>query len=686
MNKETLLVELRTEELPPNVLEKLGRSFASLIFEGLVKEKMVEKTVSYQFFATPRRLALLIPEVQSEQRDQEKIKKGPSIAIGMVDGEPSRALQGFLKSNNISLQDLCIMHDGKQEIYCYQFFEKGLGLATILQMILDVAVKKLPVPKLMHWGDKSYTFVRPVHSLIAMLGEDILPVHLFGLKADNKTLGHRFMSTHELIELKHSNQYEKLLEKNYVKVNFETRKNAIKQQIQDRCSEINAQWVAEESLFDEVTGLVEWPVTLVGTFAPEFLEIPAECLILTMQKNQKYFPLMNAEQKLLNTFLLVSNIESANPEEVIAGNERVVRARLSDAAFFYNVDRKVSLESRLHVLENVIYNNKIGCQYDRVQRLMEISSFIARQLGIDETKVRRAAQLAKADLVTEMVGEFPELQGVMGKYYALNDNEDSEVAKAIEEHYWPKFANDVLPSSEIGIAVSLADKLETLIGIWGIGLIPTGDKDPYALRRSALGIVRILLEFPLNIQKLLEFVYQTFPKGLLSTKTVSEVYQFILTRLAVYLQNKHTHDVVMASLAKQPEEFSQLSAILIAIENFKNLPEALALSETNKRVSNILKKNNFSESNIHQDKLHEKAEIILWENIQVVSCIIETALQNRDYQSALNVLAKIKPKVDAFFDEVMVISADTQIRENRLNLLNVLSKKLNAVADISYLS
>ncbi|MCV2503096.1 MAG: glycine--tRNA ligase subunit beta, partial [Neisseriaceae bacterium] len=368
MKKETLLVELRTEELPPNVLERLGKSFASLIFEGLVKEKLVEETVDYQIFATPRRLAVLVPEVQSEQQDQEKIKKGPSVAIGMVDGQPSRALQGFLNSNHLSLEDLSIVRDGKQEVYCYQFVEKGLGLATILQPILENAVKKLPVPKLMHWGDKSYNFVRPVHGLVTMLGNEVLPVHLFGFEAGNKTLGHRFMPPHEVIEINHSHDYEKMLEKSHVMANFGSRKESIKHQIQEKCSEMNAEWVAEESLFDEVTGLVEWPVALLGTFEPEFLEVPPECLILTMQKNQKYFPLINSEKKLLNSFLLISNIESENPKEVIEGNERVVRARLSDAAFFYDVDKKVSLESRLPALDNVIYHNKIGSQYDRVQR------------------------------------------------------------------------------------------------------------------------------------------------------------------------------------------------------------------------------------------------------------------------------------------------------------------------------
>lgn len=685
MKKETLLIELCTEELPPALLEQLGNNFATLVLQGLVKQRLVVGTDYYRVFSTPRRLGVLVPEVHSEQSEQEIIKKGPSVARGMVNGIPSKALQGFLSAHKATLEDLSILPDGKQEIYCYRYVATGESIAQILPTILEIAVKKIPVHKLMHWGDKLHYFIRPVHNLLVLFGDEVLPVRLFGLESNNRIVGHRFMSGDSDIALKHANDYEKVLANHYVIADFATRKESIKQQINNQCFAMKAQWVADEALLDEITGLVEWPVALMGTFNADFLELPQECLILTMHKHQKYFPLKDSQNKLLNSFLLISNIESKQPEEVIVGNERVVEARLSDATFFYEIDKKISLEHRLEQLKGIIYQHQLGSQYDRVKRLEHIAGHIAEQLQIDVYQTQRVAQLAKADLTTEMVGEFPELQGVMGKYYALHDKETRAIAEAIEQHYWPKVANGELPCTPMATSVSLADKLETLIGIWGIGLIPTGDKDPYALRRCALGIIRMLLVYPLDIKELLNFTYASFPKNLLTENTAEGVYDFILTRLSMYLQHDYSYAVVMATLSKKPLRFYQLPDILQAIVYFQALPAASDVIKINKRVANILKKVSFDIVPIEVNTLKQTQEIDLWHTIQLISQHVKESLHHKNYQQALNVLSGIISTVEAFFDHVMILSEDNQDRNNRLNLLNLLLQQLNAVADIAYL-
>ena len=424
----------------------------------------------------------------------------------------------------------------------------------------------------MRWGSSTHTFVRPVHGLVVMHGADVLPVSVLGLASRHFTLGHRFLSQGEVQFIQADDYAKQLAEQGKVIASFADRKNAIQAALNEQANSLNATVAADESLLDEVTALVEYPVVLQAAFEEHFLAVPQECLILTMQQNQKYFPLLDKNGKLMNRFLLVSNLQTNDPSHIISGNERVLRARLSDAEFFYKQDQKATLESRLPKLQSVVYHNKIGSQAERVERLQTIAAHIAGYLKADKAAAERAARLAKADLVTEMVGEFPELQGTMGKYYAQLDGEQPEIALAIEQHYQPRFAGDALPENTIGTAVALADKLETLVGIWGIGLIPTGDKDPYALRRSALGVLRMLMNDSLSINELLTFVFDSFPKDLLSENTVSEVADFMQARLAVLLQNDYPQDVVAAVLAQRPDRLNDLQAKLQAVKQFKQLP------------------------------------------------------------------------------------------------------------------
>ena len=427
-------------------------------------------------------------------------------------------MEGFARGAGAKIEDLTIVHDGKQDVYAYEYVQTGKPLGELLEDIINAAVKKLPIPKVMRWGSSTFTFVRPVHSLIVLHGGDIVNVSVLGLQSGNKTLGHRFLSSGK-ITIENADSYAaQMREQGKVEASFAERKAAIQTALNEQAGRLNATVAADEALLDEVTALVEWPVVLEAGFEEHFLAVPQECLILTMQQNQKYFPLLDQNGKLMNRFLLVSNLQTEDPSHIIQGNERVLRARLSDAEFFYKQDQKATLESRLPKLSSVVYHNKIGSQAERIERLQSIAAHIAKALGADAAAAERAARLAKADLVTEMVGEFPELQGTMGKYYARLDGETEEIAEAIEQHYQPRFAGDNLPNGKVATAVALADKLETLVGIWGIGLIPTGDKDPYALRRSALGILRMLMQYGLDVNELIQTAFNSFPQGLLNEK------------------------------------------------------------------------------------------------------------------------------------------------------------------------
>ncbi len=682
---QTLLIELLTEELPPKALNNLGNHLAASIAEGLEKAQLIEGAAEYTAYASPRRLAVQVKNVKAVQADQHVVKKGPAVANAMKDGAPTKALEGFARSCSAEIADLKIVNDGKQDVYAHEFTQQGKGLSELLEDIINQAVKKLPIPKVMRWGSSTHTFVRPVHGLVVMHGADTVAANVLGLQSRNHTLGHRFLSQGEVV-FAHADEYaDKMRDAGKVIASFADRKAAIQTALNEQAGRLNATVAADEALLDEVAALVEWPVVLEAGFEAHFLAVPQECLILTMQQNQKYFPLLDASGKLMNRFLLVTNLQTEDPSHIISGNERVLRARLSDAEFFYKQDQKATLESRLPKLSQVVYHNKLGNQAERLNRLMSISGAIAKALGADAAVAERATRLSKADLVTEMVGEFPELQGTMGKYYARLDGESEEIANAIEQHYRPRFAGDELPEGKTATTAALADKLETLIGIWGIGLIPTGDKDPYALRRSALGILRMLMNSDLSISEVLHAAYATFPAGKLAENTVAEVADFMQARLAVLLQNDYPQDIVAAVLAQQPDRLNDLTAKLQAVAAFKQLPEAAALAAANKRVQNLLKKADAELGAVNESLLQQAEEQALFAAAQALQPKIAAAVAGNDFQTALTELAAIKPQVDAFFDGVMVMADDAAVKQNRLNLLNQLAGQMNAVADISRL-
>lgn len=685
--QDTLLVEVLTEELPPKALFSISNIFGEVVAEELAKQDFRASADAVQIFATPRRFAVQLDNVLALQPDQNITRKGPSVKAGLKDGEPTPALTGFAKSCGVSVEQLKVINDGKQDVYAYESTAKGKSLAEVIEEIIHKAIKKLPIPKLMHWGDSPYLFVRPVHGLMILHGADVVEGELFGHQSGNTTLGHRFLSEGK-ITIGHAKDYQETLrEKGNVVVSFAERKAFIERGLVDEAKKFNATIVADEALLNEVTAIVELPVILSAGFDESFLKVPQECLILTMQQNQKYFPLVDGNNKLINHFLLVSNLKTADSSHITHGNERVLRARLSDAAFFFEQDKKQTLESRLPKLNSVVYQNKLGSVGQRIERIETLAKSIAQQLGADTTLAAKAARLAKADLVTEMVGEFPELQGTMGKYYALHDKENPEVALAIEQHYQPRFANDNLPEGKIALAVALADKLETLVGIWGIGLQPTGDKDPYALRRAALGVLRILLQQDLNLKTLLQEAFNTFPSEVaLDSETCAALYQFMLTRLSNLLQHDYSIDVINAVLDTEPEVFNDLEAKLAAVTHFKSLPEAKALAEANKRVQNVLKKNPHEVSEVKAELLQQDEEKALYQLMQQLQPKVSEYLVAQDFQQALTVLASLQVPVDAFFSEVMVMAEDLTLRANRLNLLETLKTLLNGVADIAKLT
>ncbi|WP_147693462.1 glycine--tRNA ligase subunit beta [Vogesella mureinivorans] len=682
----TLLIELLTEELPPKALEKLANSFADTITDELKKLQFAPADAAANVYASPRRLAVQIPAVAAIQPDQHIVRRGPAVSAGMKDGQPSPALAGFARSCGVDVAALTTVHDGKQDVYAYESTKAGEALSAVLSGIVATALKKLPAPKLMRWADLDLQFVRPVHGLMMLHGEHVIAGEVLGLQSRQLTRGHRFLSAGDVTVANADAYARTLAEEGKVIASFTARRELIRHKLAEAAARLNATIAAPDALFDEVTGLVEWPVVLEAGFEAEFLNVPQECLILTMQQNQKYFPLLDGEGKLMNRFLLVSNLQTDNPRYIIGGNERVLRARLSDAKFFYEQDQKQRLDSRLPRLANVVYHNKIGSQLQRVERLQAIAAAIATQLGADATLAARAAYLAKADLVSDMVGEFPELQGIMGRYYARLDGEDAAVADAIEGHYHPRFAGDSLPQGPIATAVALADKLETIVGIWGIGLIPTGDKDPFALRRAALGVLRMVLAAPLDLKALIRDAAAAFPAGLLSANVVDEVYAFTLERLKNYLANDYKADEIDAVLALAPTQLNEVGAVLAAVAQFKALPEAATLAAANKRVKNILKKAEGDIATVNPALFAEDAERALFDAIQALAPAVEAKFAAHDFAGALTQLASLRAPVDAFFDGVMVMADDLAVRGNRIALLASLAALFNRVADISLLA
>lgn len=689
----TLLVELFTEELPPKALKRLGESFADVIRAELARAGLLEDNAVATAWASPRRLAVSIDHVRATAPDRDVTEKIMPVAVALTaDGQPSPALRKKLEARGIALDAVAQFErrpDGKHETFFYTYTAAGARLADELPRAVQESVRKLPIPKVMHWGDSDVTFVRPVHKLVALYGSEIIDCEVLGLFSDRITGGHRFLSEGD-ITLPDAESYARVLEQEgRVVAGFDDRRERIRAGLDAAARRLNATIAADDALLDEVTALVEWPVVLEAGFEAEFLKVPQECLILTMQQNQKYFPLLDANGRLMNRFLLVSNLETADPSHIIKGNERVLRARLSDAKFFFEQDQKQKLEARIPRLADVVYHNQLGSQLERTERLAVLAGDIARALGADAAIAERAARLAKADLLTDMVGEFPELQGVMGRYYALIDGELPVVADAIEGHYHPRFAGDSLPDGDIATAVALADKLEMLTGIWGIGLVPTGEKDPFGLRRQALGVMRMLMNARLDLKALLERAVATFPAGKLAADTAPALYVFMLERLKNLLTADAATraDEVDAVLALEPGHFDEVPAVLAAVAAFRALPEAAALAAANKRVKNILKKvEGELPTGVDAALLTEAAETELWQSIDAVLPTVEAAFAARDYATALSRLAVLKAPVDAFFDGVMVMADDAAVRANRLALLARLAGLFNRVADISLLA
>ena len=692
---QTLLVELLTEELPPKALAKLAAAFATGIANGLASRDFLGAGSVTTTFATPRRLAVSITEVRAVSPDKSIREKVLPVSVALdPDGNPTAPLVKKLAAMgraDVTVGQLERAADGRAESFFYTYTAQGSALASGLQAAFDDALAKLPIPKLMSYqrpDGATVQFVRPAHSLIALLDEAIVPISALGLTAGRTTLGHRFLSNGAAIAITHPVNYCGLLENDgKVIASLEQRKQAIRAALLDKAGA--DQVLMPEALLDEVAALVEWPVVYECNFEDEFLAVPQECLILTMQTNQKYFALTDSAGKLRSRFLIVSNIETLDPRHIIGGNERVVRPRLSDAKFFFEQDKKKSLAARLPLLANVVYHNKLGTQLERSTRITRLAGAIAKRLGYDVALAERGAMLAKADLLTDMVGEFPELQGIMGTYYARHDGEHDDVALAASEHYQPRFAGDALPSTSTGTAVALADKLETLVGIWSIGLQPTGDKDPFALRRHALGVLRMLLEkrLPVAISDLLADAASVFG-GRTGFKDPSlDVAGFIIDRLRGILRERgFSANEVEAVLAQNPDRLDDIVQRLDAVKAFAELPESASLAAANKRITNILRKTDVAIGGVAPDLLREDAERTLAASVRRVRPLVDAAFEAGDFAGTLKTLAQLRDDVDGFFNGVMVMDDDLALRHNRLALLSQLHAMMNRVADISKLA
>ena len=722
MSTANLLVELFVEELPPKALKKLGESFATVLVDSLKAQGLVPADAVVTPFASPRRLAVHVTSVASKAADQAVQQKLMPVSVALdANGQPTPALLKKLSALGLGadvVSQLKRAPDGKAEALFLDSIKPGAVLAEGLQKALEESLAKLPIPKVMTYqleqgegagfqpGWTSVNFVRPAHGLVALHGEQEVPLSVLGLKSGRTTLGHRFEARVSPIILKTADTYsEQLQHEGAVIASFAERRAEIVRQLNAAAilAGHGLRPIEDEALLDEVTGLVERPNVLVGRFEQAFLDVPQECLILTMKANQKYFPLLDDSAKLTHQFLIVSNISPEDPSAVIGGNERVVRPRLADAKFFFDQDRKKTLESRVAGLNKVVYHGKLGTQGDRAERVRAIAHAIVNQLRLGtlpytvddkdhfdvlDSKAQQAALLAKTDLLTDMVGEFPELQGIMGGYYARHEGLRDGVAIAIEDHYKPRFAGDSLPRNHTGVVVALADKLETLVGLFGIGQLPTGDKDPFALRRHALGVIRILIEknLPLDLPALFEAVLPAF--GELISNPAEHLLGFFSDRLAVSLREQgYSAQEVDAVLALQPTRLGEVPRRLAAVRAFAALPEATSLAAANKRVGNILKKADTAvEAKVDPALLQEAAEQALYAALQSVAPLAQQAFERGDYTASLQALAALRAPVDAFFDSVMVNADDAALKANRLGLLATLHQAMNQVADISRLA
>jgi glycyl-tRNA synthetase beta chain len=706
MNNKNLLVELLVEELPPKALRKLGEAFAGVLAEQLRGLGLVDERAAVTPYASPRRLAVHITDVAGRAQDKAVSQKLMPVSVGLdASGQPTPALLkrlGALGADASAVPGLRRAIDGKAEALFFDSVAPGATLAEGLQKALDEAIAKLPIPKLMSYqldsgceepGWSSVSFVRPAHGLMVLHGTEVVFAQALGLTAGNTTQGHRFEALKSPVVLADADAYaHTLAQDGAVIASFDERRAEIVRQLAAAAERVGGgcKPIDDDALLEEVTALVERPNVLVCEFEPQFLDVPQECLSLTMKANQKYFPLLDAQNRLTNRFLVVSNISPGDASAVVGGNERVVRPRLADAKFFFDQDRKKTLASRVEGLDKVVYHNKLGTQGERVQRVRAIARAIGQQLGdaVLAKNADTAAELAKTDLLTDMVGEFPELQGIMGGYYARHDGLSEEVAFAVEDHYRPRFAGDELPRNMTGVVVALADKLETLVGMFGTGNLPTGDKDPFALRRHALGVIRMLIEkdLPLPLHQLVSSAFAAFPKGMLGDAHTD------LESCVVLRQSNQMRDQgfavaeVDAVVSMRPTELNIVPRQLQAVSAFAKLPEAPALAAANKRIGNILKKSDGEGAAVQEALLVEPAEKALFATMKAAVPAADAQFEAGDYTASLQTLAALRDPVDAFFDGVMVNADDAALKANRLGLLKQLHEAMNRVADLSRLA
>ncbi|MFT4613021.1 MAG: glycyl-tRNA synthetase beta chain [Bacteroidia bacterium] len=688
MSTENLLIEIGTEELPPKALKSLGLAFADGITSGLAQRALTYGDV--QWFATPRRLAVLIKDVQLQAPDKNIEALGPPVDRAKDDeGNWTPAANGFAKKQGVAPEDLQSIDTPKGARLGLRNTVSGASTADALNDIIKDSLQNLPIPKRMRWGASREEFVRPVHWIVAMLGTNTDHGEIMGLATGNTTRGHRFHSE-GFLAIERPEQYEAVLANAKVVANFEQRQHMIREQVEVEASALKAEAVIDQDLLDEVTGLVEWPVALTGSFEERFLAVPAEALVLSMKEHQKYFHVVDANGNLMPNFITLCNIESTDPSQVIAGNERVIRPRLSDAAFFFETDKKTPLADRVESLGSIVFQKQLGTLQEKTQRMVQLAALLAPQLGADVADAQRAALLSKADLVTDMVLEFSDMQGIAGSYYAQNDGEAEDVAAALAQQYWPKFAGDRLPQNPTACALGLADRLDTLVGIFGIGQPPTGSKDPFALRRASLAVLRIMVEkgLDLDLRECLEQAAQQYAGGIIAEGTVDQVLDYMIERFrAWYEEESISVEVFKAVSAKKLTRPLDIHQRVQAVHAFAALPEAQALAAANKRVSNILGKleDGHQFGNVDAALLIEPQEKALAEQLQTLAISARAHLDKSEYEQALSGLATLRATVDAFFDNVMVNAEDQALRNNRLNLLRALRGLFLEVADISQL-
>lgn len=687
MNFENLLIELGTEELPPKSLRKLAESFLANFTEELTKADLAFSSAVW--FAAPRRLAINFTELALAQADKIVEKRGPAVSSAFdAEGKPTKAAEGWARGNGITVEQAERLVTDKGEWLVYNTKVEGVETKSLIADMAQRALDKLPIPKPMRWGNNKTQFIRPVHTATMLLGSELVEGELLGIKSARNIRGHRFMGTG--FELDHADNYLTLLkEKGKVIADYESRKALIKADAEKAAAKIGGTADIEESLLEEVASLVEWPVVLTASFEEKFLSVPSEALVYTMKGDQKYFPVFDNAGKLLPNFIFVANIESKDPAQIISGNEKVVRPRLADAEFFFNTDKKHTLESRLPSLETVLFQQQLGTLKDKVTRISALAAFIAEQTGANAVDAARAGLLSKTDLMTNMVMEFTDTQGTMGMHYARLDGETEAVAVAMEEQYKPKFSGDTVPSAGVSCAVALADKLDTLVGIFGIGQAPKGAADPFALRRAAIGVLRIIVEnkLPLDLVTLIAKAQELHGTNLSNANAAEEVLEFLMARFRAWYQDKGIGvDVILAVLARRPTRPADFDSRINAVSHFRSLEASSALAAANKRVSNILAKvEGALPTTINASLLTEAAEQALAAKLNELQPQLAPLFANADYQQALTLLAGLRESVDQFFEDVMVMADDEALKNNRLALLNNLREQFLHVADISLL-